>query len=240
MGAKNILSVFFLSLTLCGGLYAAEAVSQAEPFSWARLKFTPKVIRNDRWDWYPEVDRMILEHVKTNTSININPAWNSADLKNLDDMVKYPIIFVTANGEFNPPDKDLENLKEYLLRGGFIYADDCIDDMNGDGFFRSFKATIEKFFGAKMEKLPDSHEIYHCFYDLPEGAPHPHPRSQKHGGWGFYLKGRLVVFLTSGDIHCAWESKYLRLNNGRPWFSPQEENMAFNMGVNIIVYALSH
>lgn len=242
MGAKAVFLVFILILLLFsdGVMASDDNIPQSEPFSWARIKFVPQVIRNDPWSAYPEVDRMILEHVKANTSINVNSSWNYADLKNLDEMVKYPILFITANGEFNPPDSDLENLKEYLLRGGFVYADDCVDDMNGDGFFRSFRATIERFFGAKMEKLPDSHEIYHCFYDLPDGAPHPQKRAPKHGGWGFYLKGRLVVFLTPGDLHCGWESRYLRQNNRRTWFTYQDETLSFNMGVNIVIYALSH
>ena len=221
-------------------LNAADEITATEPFRWARIKFSPKIIRNDPWSAYPEVDIALLEYIKKNTSINVSPTWNWADLKNLNEMTKYPILFITANGEFDPSAADLENMKEYLLRGGFIYADDCVDDLKGDGFFRSFRATIERFFGAKMEKLPDSHEIYHCFYDLPNGAPHPHYKGVKHGGWGFYMKGRLVVFLTAGDIHCGIKSRLLRKAGRRPWFSEQNEVLSFNMGVNILIYALSH
>lgn len=221
-------------------LNAADEITATEPFRWARVKFTPKVIRNDPWNAYPEVDIALLEYIKKNTSINVSPTWNWADLKNLNEMTKYPILFITANGEFDPPAADLENLKEYLLRGGFIYADDCVDDFRGDGFFRSFKATIERFFGAKMEKLPNDHELYHCFYDLPDGAPNPHRKCVKHGGWGFYLKGRLVVYLTSGDIHCGWKSRLLRKAGRKPWMSEKDEAASFNLGVNILIYALSH
>jgi hypothetical protein len=218
---------------------AGNEFTAANPFKMARIKFVPGGIRNDRWDFYPEADRMMLENAKKKASMNINTAWHSAELKSLDEMTKYPVLFITANGGFNPSASDLANLKKYLLQGGFVYADDCIDDLKGDGFFRSFKATIERAFG-KMNKLPDSHAIYHCFNDLPDGAPHPHPKSQKHGGWGLSMNGRLVIFLTSGDIHCAHESRLMRLNGTNPMFSYDDETQALNMGMNIIIYALSH
>ena len=219
---------------------AGNQFPATRPFSMARIKFVPDVIRNDPWNSYPEADRMALEHVKKDTPVNVSPAWNTADLKKLDEMVKYPVLFITANGEFNPSASDQENLKKYLLQGGFVYADDCVDDFEGDGFFKSFKAAAERAFGTEMVKLPDTHAIYHCFHDLPSGAPNPHPKCQKYGGWGLYLNGRLVAFLTSGDIHCGWKSRLLRMNGGKPWYSYRNETLSLKMGVNIIVYALSH
>ena len=220
-------------------LTAGKAFPAEKPFKMARIKFIPGGVPKDIWNWYPEADKTMLIQTKKKTFINIDTGWNYAEPRKLDELLKYNILFITANGEFNPSKQDLENLKKYLQQGGFIYADDCVDTERRDAFFKKFKAVIENFFGQKMQKLPDSHAIYHCFYDLPAGAPDTHPLSIKHGGWGLYLNNRLVIFLTSGDIHCGWESRFARLKKNKPMFDSQAETLALNMGANIIVYALS-
>ena len=228
-----------LFFTASWPLIAGDESSSTEPFKLARVKFS--IRGNYRWDYHPEADGFLLETIKKNTAINADCSWNDVSLDNLNEMIKYPVLFITTTEEFNPPENELANLKEYILRGGFVCADDCVYKGNGprDKFFTSFKSAIDRIFGVKMEKIPLSHDIYHCLYDLNNGVPFMQGKDD--GGWGLHVKGRLAVFLSPGDIHCGWQSRYLRGSaRTRPWFSVEKEEQALQMGTNIFVYALSH
>jgi len=209
-----------------------------ETFRFARIRFS--IRGNYIWDYHPEADGYLLHTIGQETGLPVNCSWRSANLAVLPEMTRYPVLFVTTTQEFDPPQNELDNMREYLLRGGFICADDCVNKGYGprDKFFTSFRRAVNRLFPQGMEKIPLDHDIYHCLHDLPDGVPTMQGKDD--GGWGLYIKGRLAVFLSAGDIHCGWQSRYLRENRRGWWFSPEEETKALNMGVNIFTYALSH
>ena len=86
--------------------------------------------------------------------------------------------------------------------------------------------------GYQMEPVPFDHEIYHCFYDFDQGAPVC--QGQPNPDLGLFYNDRLVCFLTSGDLHCGWIHD---VNSSRTGRVIQE---AYKMGVNIVIYALTH
>jgi hypothetical protein len=61
-----------------------------------------------------------------------------------------------------------------------------------------------------------------------------------HGGWALFLNGRIAIFLTPTDIHCGWASCRNIVKNGSSWFSKKNSYDAIKMGINIIVYAMTH
>ena len=82
------------------------------------------------------------------------------------------------------------------------------------------------------EKLPLDHEIYHCLFDLPKGLPFM--QGELSGGWSFSDdKGRILMFLSPHDIHCGWFSE-------QNWFGRKKTQEAFEMGANIVIYAMTH
>ena len=133
----------------------------------------------------------------------------------------------------NFSDKEIKNMREYLLRGGLLWGDDCVFE-KGDFFFKGMKEELETrvFPGKKMVLLPITHPIYHTQYEFPEGLPYF--QGINHGGWCLSDdKGRLMVFLGATDVHCGWSKK-------DKWFGEAKMIEAYKFGINVIMYALTN
>lgn len=119
----------------------------------------------------------------------------------------------------------------YFERGGFLWADDNY------GMDRHLRAQLDRVLpGSPLVELPFDHEIYHSFYEFPEGLPkiHEHDGGPPHG-YGVYLNGRMVVFYSfNTDIGDGLEDGEVHND------PPEKREAALRMGINIAVYALSH
>ena len=75
------------------------------------------------------------------------------------------------------------------------------------------------------------HEIYRCYFKFPQGCPMM--QGVNHGAWGLFEKGtgRLMALATPGDLHCGWMSRY---------WSPQKNAEGIKMGINVLMYYLTH
>jgi len=179
-----------------------------------------------------------------------------------DEVNKYPFLFMTGENHFTFEDHQKEILKEYILHGGFLLMDDCVVDTGGDFFYQSAYALLEDVFGrGAVKRIPREHEVFHNVYDLGgSGLPHmqyiqqqmpafpwttrgrrrpqrnilPVMQGQNHGARGLFIGDRLAVFLSSTDIHCGW------CDSHGFTFGRANYNKAIQMGINIIMYALSH
>ena len=200
-------------------------------FRWARGKFDiVEKDAEDPWDNNIKWDKYFLEEVPKLTTLKIGTTVDEVPLDNLDKMTNYTIIFLHASGTPKFTSKEVANIREYLKRGGFIFAEDCINFEVGDLFFKGFKSAVEKdiFPGKKMEILMPDHPIYHSQFDLPKGIVcNQGPVAP---GYGLHdEKGRLMIFLSAADIHCEWSTR-----------DEKKTTDAYKMGINIIIYALTH
>jgi hypothetical protein len=153
---------------------------------------------------------------------------------NINEIKKFPFLFMTDENafRFNQPQKD--NLKEYIMRGGFILMDDCVVGNGGDFFYQSACTLLAETFGKNsLKRITNDHEIFHNVYDL-SNIGLPYMQGQNHGARGIFIGERLAIFLSSNDIHCGWCD-----SNGATW-GIQKHEQAIQMGINIIVYAISH
>ena len=102
---------------------------------------------------------------------------------------------------------------------------------------RHFRAEMAKVFpGVSLVELPFDHEIYHSFYRFPDGLPkiHEHDGGPPHG-YGIFHEGRLVVFYSfNTDIGDGMEDGEV---HNEP---PEKHEAALRMGVNVVVYVLTH
>jgi len=211
---------------------AGEDRVRTGQFYFPRLQFQCRQDIPDKWDVHPIGDQRLREEVKKLTNINILTDPVVVNLDRPEEMCKYPFVFMTAEGDFVLPEANVATLREYLLRGGFLAADDCVLYGRGDNFYKAFIREMARVFPDNpMRPVPKDHEIFNCYFKL-DGAPHM--QGVKHPAMGLFDKetGRLMVFLTSGDIHCGWV--------GYPQFGKTNIQAAFQMGVNIIVYCLTH
>jgi hypothetical protein len=140
----------------------------------------------------------------------------------------YPFLYMTGHGTVRLAPEELTALRRHLESGGFLYADDNY------GMDKTFRAMVRELFPEeRLEELPNSHPIYHSFYDLP-GLPKIHEHDGKPPqGLGITIDGRLVLFYSyESDIGDGLEDPSV---HGDP---PEKRELAAKMAVNILVYAI--
>lgn len=208
-------------LILLGSIFISlTAFPQESTYKIALLKY------NGGGDWYanptslPNLIRFCNENLGTN--INKEPATvevNSADIFN------YPFIHMTGHGNVVFSDYEAQNLRNYLISGGFLHID---DNYGMDTYIRN---ELKKVFPElELVELPFSHPIYHQKYDFPQGLPKIHEHDNKSPqGFGLIYQGRLVVFYSyETDLGDGWEDEAVHNN------SYETRLKALKMGANII------
>jgi hypothetical protein len=237
-----------------------ESSVKTGEFFFPRLKFHVRDRKMDIWDVGPSGDVILRRKLTELTNMNVSQEPVVVELDDLEKMSKYPYVFMTSESEFDLEPKHAENLREFLLRGGFIHADECChpttkgqiyksdftgenfefkvregqkkSGIDGDRFFMDYVRIINSLFPDNpMRRIPDNHEIYRCYFNFPKGCPVM--QGVDHGAWGLFEKGtgRLMTIATPGDLHCGWMSRY--------W--SQEKNMeGIKMGINVLMYYLTH
>jgi hypothetical protein len=209
------------------GAGGAAAVGDAydPPFTIARLQY------GGGGDWYvgPSTLPNLLGEIRRRTALPV--AERPVTVRLTDPQLwRFPFLFMAGHGNIHFTDEEVRILREYLLSGGFLYADDCY------GMDESFRREIRRVFPDKeLSELRPGHPIYHAYYDLPEGLPKIHEHDGKPPqGFGIVHEGRLLVFYAyESDIHDGWED--VEVHND----PPQLREAAFRMGVNIFLYALA-
>ena len=215
-----------------GGEQGGDLVKTGQ-FYFPRLQFQCHEDVPDKWDVHPIGDQNLREQIKKLTNINILAEPVVVNLDRMEEMCRYPFVFMTAEGTFTFSDSNMATVREYLQRGGFIYGDDCVLFGKGELFFKAFVAQMNRVFPDNpMRPIPADHEIFSIFFKL-DGFPHM--QGVKHPGMGLFDKetGRLMAMCTSGDLHCGWVG-YVHQ------FGESNRQKAFQMGVNIVVYCLTH
>lgn len=148
-----------------------------------------------------------------------------------DAVFNYPILFMTGHGNVRFTERELARLRRYLERGGFLHVDDNY------GLDESWRRECARLFPEiPLVELPPDHEIYRIYYDFPDGLPKIH---EHHGGpargYGVYYKGRMVIFYSyNTDLGDGWEDAGVHDD------PPDKREAALKMGVNVVVYALTH
>ncbi len=213
---------------------AREVRGPASP--WARLYFPARGGDTDDWNVHPNGDLNLIDVIRDDAGVNVSKHWNVADIGRLETMTPYPFLFMHA--ELGPELNAAQtaNLGEYLRRGGFLFAEDCVVGKHrnaggGDEFFRhvaevDFPRMLPE---AKLVKLPFDHPVFHCFYHLNNGLPHM--QGIPHGLHALTLNGKIVALLSPSDLHCAW-------TEGDVWFGRAKRIAAEQMGANIYLYAM--
>lgn len=195
-------------------------------FVVARLKY------HGGGDWYndPSIIPNMLNFLGDHTNIPVGNTEAVVEIMD-EDLFSYPIIFMTGHGRISFSEAEAGRLREYLTHGGFLYADDDY------GMDESFRKEIKKVFPDKeLLELPFSNSIYHSHFDFPKGLPkiHEHDGGPPHG-YGIFYEGRMVVFYSfDTNISDGWADPNVH-NDPAP-----VRQKAFEMGTNIMVYALSH
>jgi hypothetical protein len=248
LNRRNFLQKTFAAAAAMGlGSYAKEIFAAEQPgellqptsrpiktgqFVFPRLRFSVNDETVDLWNVGPIGDANLRHALSKLTNINVSQEPRVVTLGDFEDMARNPFVFMTSEGSFKLNEQEEKNLKEYLDRGGFILADDCVYHGKEDRFFRSYVDLINKLYPDNpMRKVPYDHEIFHIYFDFKDGAPHA--QGVPHGMYGLFEPGtgRIMTAVTPGDLHCAWMNRF---------FTPEKNQRAIEMGINIIIYFLTH
>lgn len=183
---------------------------------------------NGGGDWYanptalPNLARFCNENLGTNFDVDYATVEvGSADIFN------FPFLHMTGHGNVVFSDLEAENLRNYLIAGGFLHID---DNYGMDPFVRT--AMKKVFPEIQFIELPFEHEIYHQHYNFKKGLPKIHKHDDNAAqGFGLIWEGRLVCFYSyESDLGDGWEDQPVHKD-------PEEIRiLALKMGANIIRY----
>lgn len=183
-------------------------------------------------DWYndPEVLPNLARFVNSVLNTGFPQDQNvvrASDAKLFD----YPFVYLTGHGNIRWTDREVENLRAWMLRGGFLYADDDY------GMDLSFRREIKRVFPEyDLVELDRSHPLFSCFYPFPEGLPkiHLHDEKPPQAFGIFDESGRLLCLYTyESNISDGWADYSTHKD------PPEVREAALRFGCNIIYYLLS-
>ncbi|MEX1033687.1 MAG: DUF4159 domain-containing protein [Cellvibrionaceae bacterium] len=240
-----LLSIFLADSTL------ADPVSLFEgEFSFVRLRYDSEYAGGgfrfgSSWSIdYPAADENFLRAVTRLTNIKIN---SQPIVRRLDDedIFNYPFLYALELGNsggvsFN--EVEMRNLREYLLRGGFLFIDDFWGTREWDNFYRTFSQVFPD---RDIVELDSDHEIFRTFYDVDGaqmipamGNPQNIPEADVDHASNWAIMdddGRIMVLINwNSDIGDGWEHTY---HAGYP---TRYANLAYRLGINYLIYALTH
>lgn len=180
-------------------------------------------------DWYanptslPNLARFCNQHLGTNFDTDYGEVEvGSAELFN------YPFVHMTGHGNVVFSDAEAENLRNYLIGGGFLHIDDNY------GMDKYVRVAMKKVFPElEFIELPFEHEIYRQEFEFRNGLPKIHKHDGKAPqGFGLFWEGRLICFYTyECDLGDGWEDE--EVHNDPEAIRLQ----ALQMGANIVRYA---
>lgn len=218
----------------------------ADPeFTFVRLMYSGGNWRGSNWATdYPKADHQFLYAVRKLTDFSfINPTGKAIPILS-DELFQYPFVYAVEVGYMRLSSEEAAQLREYLLRGGFL----VVDDFHGEYEWNSFYSQLKKVFPEyEPEELPLSHPIYHCYFDIAElyqvpGLQYLYTgRTWEKGGFEpRYMgvrdrNGRLMVVINHNvDFGDAWEWAEVEQ------YPRRYAHLAFQLGVNYIIYAMTH
>ena len=140
-----------------------DGEDDSDLFTFVRLKYNGQLTRLSSWqvDW-PASDRNFIWQLSKQTNISVAPREKIIEV-GASELFEYPFAYMLEVGSLRLSTGEAENLREYLLRGGFIF----IDDFHGEREWKWFYAEFKKIFpDREPEDIPMSHPIFHCFLKL--------------------------------------------------------------------------
>lgn len=218
---------------------AAATVGYDSHFVFTRIRYGSGLRGFGGSSWahdYPTADRnlaAILDYIS-----NMRVRLDGTNVYDLDDpgVFENPIIYVSEPGYWTIQQSEAENLGKYLLKGGFV----IFDDFEGDGHWRNMTAQMAR-------ALPDhrflpitvDHPIFHSFFDI-QTLDVPHPTVNVRPGYLAMFENndpsqRMIALANwNNDLAEYWEWSAEGLYNSDP------TNDAYRLGVNYIVYGMTH
>lgn len=217
----------WVSRTLSAALLASllgGAVPPSTAIVVARLQY------EGGGDWYANPSSLpnLIAAVRQRTTLQVAPQELRVRVGD-ERLAEVGFLHLTGHGEFKLADTDVARLRTWLLRGGFLHADDNY------GLDASFRREIARVFPDRpLVEVPLTHAVYRAVYPFPRGLPKIHEHDGKPPrGYGVFVGDRLAVFYShESDLGNGWEDV-----GTYPDDPPEKHEAALRMGVNLVAYA---
>jgi hypothetical protein len=253
--------ILILSLVLDAALASAEkatpqtsngAVVQTDMFTFVRIKYNSGRysysfrMRYNTSSWevdYPTAEENFLRGLKTITQLPVSDQSLAMPFTD-PEIFAYPFAYMLEVGYLQLSQAEADTLREWCLRGGFL----MIDDFHGTSEWENFINEFSKAFPDRAPvRLPSSHPIFHCYHDfaayprVPGLGPLMSGQLYERDGynpecWGIFDdNNRLMVLINHNvDLGDSWEQA------ADPRYPPYYSKLGYMLGINYIVYALTH
>lgn len=195
---------------------------------------------------YPEADHNFIVGLREWAGTNLKIAPRPEQVPIMDDrLFNYPFLYFVEPGYLELSNEQAARLREYIARGGFLF----FDDFWGEYEYQNVQEQLHKVLPEyEIKNLPLSHPVFHSYLDIEEVVQVPNignarrggDTSEKGGVIPYYMgiedkNGRLVVFIArNSDLGDAWEW----IND--PSYPAKYGLPAYKVGVNVVIYAMSH
>ncbi len=182
-------------------------------------------------DWYANKTALpnLIQFCNENMATNISKEEAVIEVGS-KFIFTYPYVYMTGHGNVVFSEQEAENLRNYLIGGGFLHIDDNY------GLDKFVRLEMKKVFPElDFVELPFDHPIYHQKYDFANGLPKIHEHDGKPAqGFGLIHEGKLVCFYSyECDLGNGWEDQHI-------YNDPQELRIkALQMGANIIQFCFT-
>ena len=252
----QVLKKVLLSLNLvllAGILRPAQAqIVQNDMFTFVRIKYSAgggafafrMRFNSDSWEVdYPTAEENFLRGMHRLTQLPVNDQSLAVTFSD-PEIFQYPFAYMLEVGNLKFSQAEADTLREWCLRGGFL----MIDDFHGTAEWENFRFEFSKAFPDREPvRLQASHPIFHCYHDfssyprVPGLGPLLSGRVFERDGydpecWGIFDDSkRLMVLINHNvDIGDSWE------HAADPRYPPEFSRVGYKLGINYIVYALTH
>lgn len=207
---------------------------------------------------YPRSDRHLLQGVRRLTRIDTRSVEQVVSLDGTDEIYNWPVAYAVEVGHWDLPEDQAAQLRDYLLRGGFLMVDDfhgseLWEDSSqpfGLNEWQTFTTSLSRVFpDRRVEDIPDGDPIFHTIYDLNDrfqvpgeqylqtGLTYEKGPSGKTPHWRCIRddKGRIMVAICHNmDLGDAWEW------SDDPRYPEKWASLAYRIAMNYFTYDLTH
>ena len=234
-------------------LWQVDKPFRHDVFTFVRVEYTSW---SDGWRWekwrtdYPDSDLNFSYRLQELTSLQVDPQPQTLRLTD-ERLFDYPFLYLIEPGQMILEEEEVQALRRYLRNGGFL----MVDDFWGEDEWYNFEYQFRRVFpDRELVELPLSHPIFHCVYDLKKKPQIPSINQ----AWGGRAEGRtwerydaqtphykgvfddedrlMAIVCHNTDLGDGWERE-----GEDPWYFQEfSEKYAYPLGINIVVYAMTH
>lgn len=199
---------------------------QSPTYKIAKLKY------NGGGDWYANRTALpnLIDFCNSALQTNLAPQEDVVEVGS-PEIFHYPLVYMTGHGNVVFNTQEVQNLRSYLMGGGFIHIDDNY------GLDKFVRIEMKKVFPElSFVELPASHPLYNQKFKFPAGIPKIHEHDGKRPqGLALIWKGRVVCFYSyETDLGNGWEDA-----GTYPDDTPAKRTEALKMGANLIQYVFT-